>query len=343
MSEITAEQQVSRMWQHIKGFHVVHFVSIGEKLGFFAQLREAEEGLSAAQLAAAAGLHEPYVKVWCDTGIAYEILEPAGGRYRLAPFLDVVLADPGGPRNLTPYFACTVDYLSHDLERYPEFFKSGETYTFQEHGDQFSRAIGDITTGLHIVVAKRLLPSIPGLKEVLEGGPHILDMGCGAGGLLVRLAKTYPGATCVGVDVDAPRAPAARANVAAAGLDDRIRIEHMTGETIAHQDEFDLVTLFEVIHEIPMPVRPQVIANCFQALKPGGALFILDETYPSQAADLAKPEYAFAVQTAFNELIWGNVVPTREEQESLLGEAGFVDLQRAQIGDIFTMITARKA
>jgi len=50
MSEITAEQQVSRMWQHIKGFHVVHFVNIGEKLGFFDQLRQAEAGLSVADL-----------------------------------------------------------------------------------------------------------------------------------------------------------------------------------------------------------------------------------------------------------------------------------------------------
>ena len=342
MSEITAEQQVSRMWQHIKGFHVVHFVNIGEKLGFFDQLRQAEAGLSVADLAAGK-LHDPYVKVWCDTGIGYEILEPVGERYRLAANLDVVLADPGGPRNLTPYFACAVDYLSHDMERYPEFFKSGDTYTFQEHGDEFSRAIGDITGGLHIVVAKRLLPAIPGLKEVLDAEARILDMGCGAGGLLVRLAKTYTTAICVGVDVDAHGVAAARERVAAAGLDERVSIEHLTGEAIEHHDAFDLVTLFEVLHEIPVPVRSQVLANCFQALKPGGALFILDETYPSEAADLAKPEYAFAVQTAFNELIWGNVVPTREEQESLLGEAGFVDLQRAQIGDIFTMITASKA
>ena len=293
MSEITAEQQVSRMWQHIKGFHVVHFVNIGEKLGFFAALRQAGDGLSVAELAADAKLHEPYVKVWCDTGVGYEILEPVGQRYRLGPHLDVVLADPGGPRNLTPYFACTVDYLSHDLERYPDFFKSGGTYTFQDHGDEFSRAIGDITGGLHIVVAKRLLPSIPGLKEVLDAEARILDMGCGAGGLLVRLAKTYPNAICVGVDVDAHGAAAARENVAAAGLEERVSIEHMTGESIAHQDEFDLVTLFEVIHEIPVSARAQVMANCFRALKPGGALFILDETYPSNPADLAKPEYTF--------------------------------------------------
>ncbi len=48
------------------------------------------------------------------------------------------------------------------------------------------------------------------------------------------------------------------------------------------------------------------------------------------------------MQTAFNELVWGNVVPTREEQEALLGGAGFGEVQRTPLGGIFTVLTAEK-
>lgn len=77
-------------------------------------------------------------------------------------------------------------------------------------------------------------------------------------------------------------------------------------------------------------------------MKEDGILFILDETYPTTSEDLRNPEYAFAVQTGFNELIWGNVVPTREEQDVLLHDAGFGGIERSVVGDIFTVITACK-
>jgi hypothetical protein len=42
--------------------------------------------------------------------------------------------------------------------------------------------------------------------------------------------------------------------------------------------------------------------------------------------------------------MWGNVVPTREEQERLLAEAGFAEApQRSVFGEGFTLLVARKA
>ena len=343
MSEITPEVQTARVWEYVKGFHAVHLVNIGLKLGLFAKLHESAEGLSPAQLAQALDLHEPYVAVWCRTACAYEILDAVEeGAYELAPHFDLLLVKRGNPRYLAPYFTAAIEHFGPDLERYPEFFKTGATYTYQEHGEAFSRAIAKITEGLQSLVARRLLPSVPGLKEKLDASARILDMGCGAGVLLMKIAQAFPQCTCVGVDIDAHGVAMARENVVEAGCSDRVTVEHMDGGVIEHEDEFDLVTLFEVLHELPVAVRPRVLANCYQALKPNGTLFILDETYPSKVEDLRKPEYGLAVQTAFNELIWGNVVPTREEQEALLGEAGFGDLERMPLGDLFTVITARK-
>ena len=49
------------------------------------------------------------------------------------------------------------------------------------------------------------------------------------------------------------------------------------------------------------------------------------------------------MQTGFEELTWGNVLPTREEQETLLAAAGFEgEIRRAVIGEGFTVLSAQK-
>lgn len=343
MTEITVEQQTERLWDYVKGFHAVYLIDTGVKLGLFRSLDAADGGLTPAALAESHGLHEPYVRVWCQTASAYHLLEPAAdGAFALAPHFEQLLVQQRNPRFLGPYFQGCVDYLGADMSRYPEFFESGGTYTFQEHGLDFSATIAETTAGLQAVVAKHFLPSVPGVAEVLEGGGSVLDMGCGGGNLMLQIAKAFPACRCVGVDVDAHGITLASGNIAEAGLADRVTAEHTDGGEIAHENEFDVCTLFEVLHELPMAVRAQVMANAHRALKPGGTLFILDETYPSVPEDLRQPEYAFSVQTAYNELIWGNVVATKEEQEALLGEAGFTGLQRGEVGGLFTLLTATK-
>lgn len=76
---------------------------------------------------------------------------------------------------------------------------------------------------------------------------------------------------------------------------------------------------------------------------PGGRVVIVDETYPSTPEDARRPEFLFPVQTGLEELMWGNIVPTREEQERLLREAGFAEpIDRTLIGEGFTLLSTRK-
>lgn len=50
-----------------------------------------------------------------------------------------------------------------------------------------------------------------------------------------------------------------------------------------------------------------------------------------------------AMQTGFEELTWGNVVPTREVQQSLLRQADIAGgITRSIVGEGFTVLTARK-
>ena len=106
---------------------------------------------------------------------------------------------------------------------------------------------------------------------------------------------------------------------------------------------FDVVVMVEVLHEISPDVRPHVVAGCANALRPGGWLVIVDETYPSTLAEARQPEFLFPVQTGFEELMWGNVVPTRDEQEHLLRSAGFTGpIDRSLLGAGFTLLTTQR-
>ncbi len=53
-------------------------------------------------------------------------------------------------------------------------------------------------------------------------------------------------------------------------------LEKRIDEPLPFQLEFDKVFISFVLHGFPQTIRKQVIQNAFQALKPGGILFILD-------------------------------------------------------------------
>ena len=344
MSEPSIEQQAGRVWDYLKGFHAVHLLAMGTETGLFAEIAKAgAQGLAPAALASQLRLHPPYIEVWCRTAYSYGFLESDDGeRFRLAPHMDKLLVERADPRHLAPYVSTTVNHVADDLRRYPQHFRDGSVYRFQEHGADFSRHIGDTTAGFHTVIARRMLPAVPGLKARLEAGARVLDVGCGTGGLMLKIAQAWPKVSCLGVDNDPHGVEQAQKAIAASGLGERVVVELVGAEGIGHSNEFDAVTMFEVIHEIAAEHRLAVMRNVGQTLKPGGVFFAIDETYPSTLAELRDPGFGFAVQTQFNELVWGNIVPTREEQDRLFAAAGLVDVARAPVGGLFTLLTARK-
>lgn len=345
LEDISPKQQLELIWSYIKGFHAVHLISIGSKLNLFEMIASSKEAISARGLAERAGLHPPYVEIWCKTACAYDLIEISEkGFMRLAPHMAALLSDNTNPRYIADYAVAAAGFFTDDLRKYPEYFKSGNQFSFQNHGPEFSAQIGTMIAGFHKLIAYKLLPSVQDVPERLENGGRVLDIGCGTGGLLIQLALANPNCTCVGVDVDRHGVAQAVSNVEAQGLSERISILHVSDPEAGYGKEiFDVATMCEVLHELPLQDRDTVVSHVYKALRPKAPLFILDETYPSTYRDLQLPEFNLAVQTAFNELIWGNVVPTAEEQEGLLRSAGFESIERAQIATYLTALTAWKS
>jgi len=340
-NEITADTQVARIFEWRRGFNTIYLMHLGVQLGLFKALAESP-GAEPAQLAQKLGLQPVYVDRWCMTAYGMELLDAEGAGYKLAPFLDVILAAPTHPRYLGGYVQLGAEFAGPDFMHCLEAFKTGKFVPFQGRGDAFNLAIASSTWGLQVATAKKILPGLPGLNDRLAKGGAILEVGCGTGNLLVQIAKSFPSARVVGIDIDAQSIATARKRIADANLGDRVEARHGTLADLP-AGSFDAAVMVEVLHEIGQEIRPAVVKDTARALGSGGWMVIVDETYPSNHDEARKPEFKFPLHTGFEELLWGNVIPTREEQESLFRNAGLTAaIDRSLIGEGFTVLATQK-
>ena len=333
-----SKEAFERIQSAFKGLQTVQVVYLGLELGLFETLRA--EAHTPETLAGAKGLHLPYLRVWMQTAVAFGILAYADEMYRLAPGMETVLLDTNHPRYVGGFARGFMTYLADDFNLYPDAFRDGHVRGFGDHGEEFSEWVSRLTHPMQRLVVGKILPEHVG--AALQTGIDILDVGCGAGQFLFKLAAQYPNCRFTGIDGDPHGIVLARRAAADQGLSDRITFRHIYGQDMTYQDQFDLVVMFEVLHELPVSARPGVMSAVYRALRPGGLLFILDETWSEDPRLLNQPEYQMSVLVQFSELVWGNVVYTESEQTRLLNDAGFETIERGDLGGTFTILTARK-
>jgi SAM-dependent methyltransferase len=239
----------------------------------------------------------------------------------LRPHIDAILQELGAnaamegvsPEELRPlvteirhFWLLDGDFLSNP-ERAP-----GWSYT--EH-DVLSTG-GELTEGFADVLP-RIAPQFDDLAVRL-GGPdaRFLDLGTGVGRLSIAIARRYPTLRVVGIDTWEPSLALAIANVAAAGLQDRIELREQSGEELHDEQAFDLAW-------IPAPFIPpqalwRIVERVHRALKPGG--WVLFAT-AKPGTDLRAALLRFRVAT------WGGQPTTQDEVEKRLADAGFTDVR----------------
>jgi len=341
---ITADEQVARIFEWRRGFNTIWLLDLGVRLGLFTALA-AQPGASAGELATKLSLDPRCVDTLLFTCAGMAIVTSTDDqRYTLAPHMDVILARPGHPRYLGGFVGLATDVAAEDFRALRDAARTGAVKPFQKRGEDFARLVGESTWGLQVLTARKLLPELGGLPARLAAGGTVLEVGCGTGNLLMQLAKAFPEARCVGVDIDPDGLAVAGRRIAEAGLGERVQVRHGAIGEVMSPGSADAIVMVEVLHEIGQAIRPQVIRECAAALAPGGWLVIVDETYPANAEEAASRDFLFPLHTGFEEMYWGNVIPTREEQERLIRDAGLDGpINRSIVGEGFTVLSVQRA
>ena len=162
------------------------------------------------------------MRLWCQTAYYLEILDCGEDkRFRLAPHMGALLTDSANPF----YFGCRARFMAAHwtelLKSHPAYYRTGAAHSWEAMGPRFSRDAKALTSSLvPMAYAYMIIPAVPGLKERLEAGARVLDLGCGAGHLIMQMAGEYPRCTFVGVEIDGTAVEDARSNLEAAGLKD---------------------------------------------------------------------------------------------------------------------------
>jgi cyclopropane-fatty-acyl-phospholipid synthase len=106
-------------------------------------------------------------------------------------------------------------------------------------------------------------------KLRLRPGEHLLDVGCGWGGLL-EYAATHYGVTGVGITLSEPQASSARERLASAGVGDRVRIEVRDYRDLPAEWRFDKAVSVGMREHVGTVRLPAYFGAVERALRPGG-------------------------------------------------------------------------
>lgn len=247
--------------------------SIGYRTGLFDAMAELEPSTS-EQIADAAGLNERYVREWLGAMVTGQIVEydPKGKTYHLPAEHAAWLTRKNAPNNIA-VTSQWIHVMSAVEDRIVESFRRGGGLDYAEY-KRFNEVMAEESHQTVVTpLVDTLLPLVDGLKEKLEAGISVLDVGCGSGRALIELAKAFPKSTFTGYDLLPAAVERAEAEAARQGL---TNVAFMARNVAEFDDEeaFDLIFTFDSVHDQAKP--DQVLGNIYRALKPGGTYFCQD-------------------------------------------------------------------
>jgi ubiquinone/menaquinone biosynthesis C-methylase UbiE len=133
------------------------------------------------------------------------------------------------------------------------------------------------------------------VKEKLEAGASVADVGCGKGASTILMAKAFPKSRFVGFDYHEGSITAARESARREGLGDRVSFEVATAKKFPGKD-YDFVAVFDSLHDMGDPAG--AAEHVRQSLAKDGTWMIVEPFAGDQLKDNLNPVgrvyYAFS-------------------------------------------------
>ena len=305
-------------------------ISIGHRSGLFDVMDRMPPATSDA-IAKTAELDERYVREWLAAMVTGKIIDfdPQSSYYELSVEKAMFLTRKSNENNMA-LIASLLPVWTQAEDQVLECFKNGGGVSY----DQFPRfhkvmgEVSDANVGCNFV--EKILPDEPDLLEKLQTGIRVLDIGCGDGKILVKLAKAFPNSMFTGADLCPEPIAEAQQLVELEGLRNiEFRAVDLTDYVPTRR--FDLITAFDVIHDL---ARPDIVLDLlYQWLKDDGMFLMMDVNASSKLENnldhpfapflySASTLHCMTVSLAQGGMGLGTVWGSELAQE-MLSEAGF--------------------
>lgn len=272
-NETKAEQFADKLVLTLNGAATALMISIGHRTGLFDAMADLPSS-NVGQIAAAAGQNERYVREWLGAMVTGKIVDydAQTQTYRLPKEHAAFLTRPSAPNNLAA-MAQYIPLLGAVEDKIVECFKNGGGVPYSAF-PRFHEVMAE-DSGQTVLPAliDSILPLVEGIREKLEQGIEVLDIGCGSGRAINLLAKTYPNSFFYGYDFSGQAIAAARREADKLGLKN-IRFEVKDAATLDEPNSFDLITAFDAIHDQAKPAAVLKAVN--RALRPQGTFLMQD-------------------------------------------------------------------
>jgi SAM-dependent methyltransferase len=247
--------------------------SIGHRTGLFDALVDLPPS-TPAQIAEAAGLNERYVREWLGAMTTSGVVEHnfEENTYWLPAEHAASLTRADGSGNLASTMQW-VAVLGAAEDQVTAAFRHGRGVPYSAY-PRFHEVMAEESDKTTVVALEaHILPLVPGLSARLAAGIDVLDIGCGTGHALLKLAELFPASRFVGYDFSEEGIARASELARKRGLGN----VWFGVADVARMDEtqaFDLITAFDAIHDQADPAA--VLRNIARALRPGG-VFLMQE------------------------------------------------------------------
>lgn len=238
---------------------------------------------TSADIAAAAGLHERYVRENLGALTTGGVVEhdETNDTYFLPPEHAACLTTAAGPNNLALMMQM-VPMVAEVEQEVLRCFREGGGVPYDRY-PTFHRRMAEFTkVTVDASLIEGTVSLAPGLREDLERGIDVADVGCGSGYAINVLARAFPNSRFTGYDLCAEPITVAQAQAKEWGLDN-VRFEQRDVTSLGESEAFDWILTLDAVHDQAHPDR--VLAGIAQALRPDGIYFCVDVSASSHVHD----------------------------------------------------------
>ena len=261
-------------------------VVIGERLGLYKVL--ATEPMTSSELAAKTSTDERYVREWLSSQAAggYVTYDEKTNKFSMTEEQAFALAKDDSPAYLPGAFQLALGSLAA-VPRIADSFRSGAGMGWHEHDDGvFHGCEKFFRPGYAANLVSTWIPSLTEVRQKLEAGGRVADVGCGKGASTILMAKAFPKSHFFGFDYHDKSIEGARETAKREGVADRVTFEVSKAKDYPGKD-YDFVTVFDCLHDMGDPVG--AATHVLKSLRKDGTWMIVEPYANDELKDNLNP------------------------------------------------------